>query len=129
MVFDKNEIDIHGWHKAVQTFLDGIASNLSILPSRHVREYLTGKGASYPRFEDIDSEDFNKFLKGLDTPKGKMDYDDIFDLALDNVGKVWKLISDGILKGDDSYLDKIGLWNLDNGQEVKTPKIMWEGTL
>jgi hypothetical protein len=129
MVSDNNEIDIHGWHKAVQIFLDGIASNLSALPSRHVREYLSAKGVSYPRFEDIDSGDFKKFLKELDTPKGKMDYDVIFDLALDNAGKVWKLISDGIFNGDDSYAEKIKIWNLDNGQDVRTPKILWEGTL
>ncbi len=120
------KLDIHGWHRAVQLFLEDIAEELSFIPSRHVRDFLTKEGIAYPRFTDINREEFINKLK---TPKGTRTYDQIFNNTKRNVAKVWKLISDGIFLSDESYKEKIKVWNLDTGQEVITPKVMWEGTL
>lgn len=119
------EIDIHDWHSSTQLWLEDIAEELSWIPSRHIREFLTGKGVSYPRPEDID----RTYIDELDTPDGKKSYDEIFNYAKDNVGKVWQLITKGIFLGDSDYIDKLRIWNLDTGQEVITPKVLWEGSL
>lgn len=120
-LYQKFDIYIHDWHRAVQFFIDDLAEELSFIPSRHVQEFFDKKGISYPRFEDIET----KFLKNLKTPKGKKSYDQIFDKAKSNVAKIWKLISDAIYKKDAKYKDKIKIWELDTGQEAKTPKVMW----
>lgn len=125
-IYEKFELDIHGWHRAVQVFLDDFAEELSIIPSRHIRGSFEERGIAYPRFEDIDR---SKYIDNLKTPKGMKTYDQIFNHAKRNVVKVWKLISQGIFLGDETYKEKIKVWNLDTGQEVKTPKVMWEGVL
>ena len=125
-IHSKHAVNINGWHNSVQFFLDNIAEEISFIPSRHVREYFAGSGIAYPRFEEIDR---TRFIDKLKTPKGDKTYDQVFDLAKDNVLKIWKIISDGIYKGDESYLEKINIWNLDSGQEVTTSKVMWEGLL
>ncbi len=125
-IHEKHAVNINGWHNSVQFFLDNIAEEISIIPSRHVREYFASSGIAYPRYEDIDKV---RFIDKLKTPKGDKSYDQVFDLAKRNVLKVWKIMSDGIFQEDNSYLDKINIWNLDSGQEVQTSKIMWEGTL
>lgn len=119
-------VNINEWHDAVQVFLDDIAEELSFIPSRHIRNKLTSAGIAYPLFEEIDKA---RFIDKLKTPKGYLSYDEVFDLAIKNVTNVWKLISDGVYDDDNSFQEKIKIWNLDSGQEVKTPKVMWEGTL
>lgn len=124
-IHNKYEINIDEWHQKFKLFLDGFAEELSFfLPLRHC--HLTGKGIAYPAPEKIDHQ---KYINQLQTPDGEKHYDQIFDYAMSNVEKVWKWISDGIFEGIDIYKEKIQIWNLDTGQAVKTPKIMWESTL
>jgi len=118
------KIDIHGWHRAVQFFLEDIATELSILPSRHIRNFLTKEGVSYPRLDEIDKD---KFINTLETPKGKMSFDQIFDHAKTKISVVWDLISKAVFENSTQYKDVLKIWNLDTGQEVNTPKVMWEG--
>jgi len=119
-------VNINEWHNAVQFFLDDIAEELAFIPSRHIRESLTGSGVAYPRFDEIDK---TGFIDKLKTPKGTKTYDQVFDFAKRNVIKVWKLMSDGIYGDDDSFQEEIKIWNLDTGQELKTAKVMWEGII
>ncbi len=122
----KHTVNINGWHNSVQFFLDNVAEELSLVPSRHVREYFAGSGIAYPRFAEIDKA---RFIDKLKTPKGNRSYDQIFDLALKNVLKVWQIISDGIFREDESYKEKIKIWNLDSGEEINISKVMWVGEL
>ena len=125
-IHTKHAVNINDWHDAVQFFLDDIAEEIALVPSRHVRDFATSSGAAYPRFDEIDKA---RFIDRLQTPKGYKTYDQVFDLAKNNVIKVWKLISDAIYQNDESYKEKLKIWNLDSGQEVKTSKVMWEGLL
>jgi len=126
LINTQHAININEWHSAIQFFLDNLAEELSFVPSRHIRDFFKSSGIAYPRFEEIDK---TRFIEKLKTPKGTKTYDQIFDFAKRNVLKVWKLMSDGIFRNDDSYKEKIKIWNLDSGQEVKTPKVMWEEEL
>ena len=48
---------------------------------------------------------------------------------MENVKKIWRLITKGIFDGETNYVDKLKIWNLDTGQEVNTPKVLWEGPI
>lgn len=122
----KFELNIHGWHNSVQLWLDDIGEELSVIPSRHIRDFFSNEGISYPRYDEIN---LKQYIDNLKTPKGEMSYDQIFDYAKSNVTKVWMLISNGIFLGEKSYEEKLKIWNLDTGQEVRTPIVMWEDTL
>ena len=119
----KFAVDINGWHRAAQVFLEDVAEELAAIPSRHVRKFVGDMGIAYPLFHELDKA---KYIDTLMTPKGMRSYDQIFDRTQGNIKKVWRLLSDGIFNADDSYKDKIGLWNLDTGQKVTTEKVMWE---
>ncbi len=120
---NKFEVDIGDWHSSVQLWVGGIGEELSIIPSRHIRNFFDEKGVSYPMTVD------RKYIDSLQTPKGMKSYDLIFDIAKENIIKVWLLIVGGVFLNDTKYVDKLKVWNLDTGQEVKTPKILWEGGL
>jgi len=113
-------IDIDNWHDCVQSLIDDFAEEFPYFPTRHI----IGEGLVYPNVDDVDVD---KFVNNLNTPLGVMSYDDVFDRALYNTGRVWKMISDAVFLDDEAYLANIGIWNLDSGQVVKTPKVMWEG--
>lgn len=117
----KFRIDIHDWHNSVQFWIDDIGEELSMIPSRHIRDFLETKGVSYP------SEVNRRYIDSLDTPSGVKTYDEIFDHAKENVKKIWRLITRGIFFDENNYIDKLKIWNLDTGQEVKTPQVLWEG--
>ncbi len=125
-IYARHAVNVNEWHNAVQFFLDDIAEELSVIPSRHIRGALTGGGIAYPRFDEVDKA---RFIDKLKTPKGPRTYDQIFNFAQKNITQVWKLISDGIFGDDTAFQEKIQIWDLDSGQEVKTAKVMWEGAL
>jgi len=118
--------NIHGWHGSVQFFIDNVGEELSFIPSRHIREFFEEKGVAYPRYEDVK---LGQYISELKTPKGIKTYDQVFDHAKRNVSKVWKIISAAVFTEDNLYESKLKMWNLDIGQEVNTPKVMWEDTL
>ena len=115
-------VNIHGWHNAVQAWLDNVAEELSFIPSRHIRKYLSDSGLAYPRLNEVN----RKYIDALATPGGVMTFDQVFDMALANVGRVWKTMGDAVYGGTDDYMKSLGIWNLDTGQEVRGPKVMWE---
>ena len=122
----RQPVDVNEWHSDVLFFIDNIAEEIALLPSRHIRHAATALGIAYPRFEEVDTA---RFIDKLKTPNGYKTYDQVFDRAKGNVLKVWKILSDGIFRDDDSYKEKLNIWNLDSGQIVQTPKIMWKGQL
>lgn len=123
VIADRFAVDIHGWHKAVQFFIDDIAEELSFIPSRHIREFGSEKAIAYPLFEEVNR---SEFIDKLRTPKRPKNYDQIFDRTKMNIKKIWQVLSRGVFNDDDSYKETVGLWNLDNGQEVATKKVLWE---
>jgi len=115
-------VDINAWHKSAQVFLDDIAEELSFFPCRHINNIIDNLAIAYPSFSDVDMD---AYINKLGTPKGVKSYDAIFDYTQRKITKVWQLLSNGVFNGDDNYKRKVGIWNLDTGQEVSTRKIMW----
>lgn len=112
------------WHKGFRRIV-GLASRLSgsLIPfARHVAD---GLGLVYPPVEEVDQQ----YIRGLDTPRGLMDYDQIFDIAIDNVKIVWGLMADGIFHQGMAYQSLILDWNLDTGLDQNDQLGFWSGTI
>ena len=118
--FDRNPPDIDKWHVWFRRLVDNIAEEGGALVAlaRHVA---TGLDLVYPLVEDLEME----FIEELETPNGIQHYDAIFDLALENVCRLWGDVTRAVLEGDDTYLTAFGNWNLDTGEDENGELVLW----
>lgn len=116
----KNAPESKKWHQWFCKVVDDIAEEGGkLLPcARHVAADLA---VVYPAENEIDQQ----YIKGLAVPGGTLDYDEIFDRAVTNVGKVWRWIADGALTNDQTYLAEIGNWNLDTGRDQANDQLVF----
>lgn len=107
-----NPPNLDKWHRGFKTVVDDIGEEGNrLLPiARHVA---VGLGLTYPAPKDIDPQ----YIKHLQVPNGRQDYDRIFDFAINNVGQVWSWLAKGIMNADEPMLARLGNWNLDTGRE------------
>lgn len=120
--FTGNLPDIHKWHRRFTTIVDNIAeeSNRLVAFARHVASGVLGM--MYPLEHEIDLQYINNLL----CPGGRThSYDQVFDMALANVGQVWTWVASGVLAGDTTYESKIGNWNLDTGLDENRRSVFW----
>ena len=116
---NSNPPDLEAWHSGFRKVVDIAEEGNKLFPlARHVAVDL---GLTYPAEENID----NQYINDLRTPIGIDDYDAIFDKAVDNVGRLWSIVSRGILEGDNSYMEAIGNWNLDTGEDPNGKIVFW----
>jgi hypothetical protein len=90
-----------------------------LLPA--ARHLAVDSGMVYPAVKDIDST----FIHSLQVPGGQKDYDEIFDIAIENVKTVWSLIWKGVFAGDKSFETRLGKWNLDTGRDENNQLVFW----
>lgn len=104
--------NIEAWHQGYRRIIDKVEEGHKLFPiSRHL---LAGKGVVFPSVDELD----NSFLVSLDTPSGKMHYDDIFEAAVQNVASIWATISAALNAADDDAEDALAslpAGNLDTG--------------
>jgi hypothetical protein len=107
-----NPPDIDKWHGGFIFAIDKIAEEGDkLFPiARHL---CMDVGLTYPGEGEIDPQ----FIRELETPSGKQDYDAIFENAIRNVGELWQVAASGATRGQKSYLAQIGNWNLDTGRD------------
>lgn len=107
-----NPPNLDKWHRGFKTVVDDIGEEGNrLLPiARHVA---VGLGLTYPAPKDIDPQ----YIKNLQVPNGRQNYDQIFDFAINNVGQVWSWLAKGIMNADEPMLARLGNWNLDTGRE------------
>ena len=119
--FKENTPNIDQWHKAFRLMVDKIGEEGNkLLPlARHIA---VDCGLTYPAKKDIESQ----YIKALKTPQGTMDYDAIFDKAINNVIGIWRSIAGGIFNGENAYQSAIGNWNLDTGRDENNKLIFWD---
>ena len=77
-------------------------------------------GLTYPMFEEVDLD----FITQLDTPNGKMHYNDVFDLAIENIKRYISVIANSVF--EDMPCDAICNWNLDTGKDETNKLTAWE---
>jgi hypothetical protein len=118
--FASNRPDPNEWHKAFRSHLSlASAAGGRLIPiARHVA---AGLGLVYPRLADIEQQ----FITGLTTPIGTKDYDEIFDVAVENSKTIWDLIARGVFHEDEADLSKIADWNLDTGKDQNGQLGFW----
>lgn len=110
--YASNSPDIHAWHAGFKRSVD-LAEEGYRMPlfARHVA---VDCGFTYPAAEDVD----DTFIKNLETPDGVMDYDSVFDKAINNVLAMWAVIGKALYEDSESYRVAIGNWNLDTGKDA-----------
>lgn len=118
--FMDNPPKIESWHEKFDFMVNKIAEEgYKLVPlARHVA---VGYGLTYPNYEDIDFQ----YINNLATPTGPLNYDDIFDIAIDNVISIWNVVAKAIISDDLVYKTKIGNWNFDTGRDQNEKLVFW----
>jgi hypothetical protein len=112
--------DVHEWHKGFKQVVS-LTSKTSgrLIPfARHVA---VDEGLTYPDISEVD----NQFIAGLKTPYGIMDYDAIFDGAIQNIKSIWDVVASGAFRDDNAYLARIDDWDLDTGRNKDNQLGFW----
>lgn len=111
----KPEID--DWHRAMRRMMKiGEGGNVLFAFARHV---VANQGLVYPATAD------EQYLKGLAVPgEQRMDFEDIFQKALNNVIEMWGWLALA-LQGKASPLDTLKSWSLDTGIDEDNRMVYW----
>lgn len=108
--FAESPPSIGRWHNFYTHLMDNFAeeaNRFSILAP-----YIVRYGLACPNSANVQS----RYILNLSTPTGSIiNYDDLFDYSVSNIGQAWKTIACGILGIDTKYEVKIKNWNLDTG--------------
>jgi len=123
--YRSNPPDFDRWQRACRLVVDDIIEEGDrLIPlARHVA---VGQGLLYPRDGEVD----RTYLADLETPAGRMDYDQVFERAVANVGAECARIASAI-QGEDrerkALLATAGPWDLDTGRIGAGGRVFWEG--
>lgn len=117
--FTKNRPNFDAWHSGFGSIVDNIAEEGNrLLPlARHVA-FDAGIMYGSPGDENLE------YIENLDTPRGKMHYDEVFDFAKLKVGHLWETLS-GVCcdaKDESGFFTE---WNLDTGRDENDALVMW----
>ncbi len=105
------------WHSGFQLVVNNAEEGYRLFPwARHVA---AENGLLYPRQDEID---YN-FIENLNTPKGVMHYDEVFDLAIENNKYFISIIANAVF--NDEQCTQIYNWNLDNGKDENETLTAW----
>jgi hypothetical protein len=119
--FAQNPPDIDLWHSRFTATVDNIAEEgyRLVAIARHVA---ADAGLVYPLEAELD----RTYLDSLRCPRGRnRSYDEIFDLAVKNVGTVWNWVANAVLRKKDEDVAAIGHWNLDTGKDENERFVFW----
>ncbi|MDP5214496.1 zinc dependent phospholipase C family protein [Pseudoalteromonas tunicata] len=109
--------DFNAWHTGFQLVVNHAEEGYRLFPwARHVA---ANNGLLYPRKNEID----DSFITNLETPNGRMHYNDIFDLAIKNIQFFIAIIANAVF--DDGECSQICNWNLDNGRDETGSLTAW----
>jgi hypothetical protein len=116
--FKKNSPKLDKWHSGFLFGIDKVAEEGGkLIPlARHVALDL---GIIYPASAD------SAYIQSLKVPNGTMDYDGVFDKAVENVAGVWNNIARSIFQKRPGLLASMTNWNLDTGKDESKKLIYW----
>lgn len=116
----KSPPDLDKWHGGFNLMIGDLAAqgHHFVTFARHLLE---GVGLTYPEMPS------DEFVKNLPTPGGGTEsYDQVFERALKNVGKVWADVGRAVDPAQPELVASIRNWDLDTGRD-DTGKIgFWE---
>jgi hypothetical protein len=108
---------IHDWHNAMHRMMKiGESGNVLFPFARHVAAH---QGLVYPAAAET------QYIQGLEVPGGlTMDFEEIFQKALNNVVELWGWLALSLQK-QDSSLDTLTSWSLDTGIDENDRMVYW----
>jgi hypothetical protein len=119
---------IDDWHNKCYTILEKLLPTSSrLVPfARHVCD---GAGLSYPETDKVDMQ----YIQNLQVPTNdgsdrRMDYDTIFDFAIQKIRRAWRDVSRHALGIEDLDYFRGGEWDLDTGRDTAAADklVYWE---
>ena len=115
-----NKPEIDTWHERFIKIVNIVEESDKLFPlSRHIA---VNEGLTYPSEDMIHTQ----YIEQLKVPDGTtMNYDDIFDKAIVEIGKSWKIIGDAVFNEGQEYQTFLGNWNLDNGRDTENNLVYW----
>ncbi len=129
-IFANDPPDMDQWHRRCYTILEKLlpGSSRFVGFARHVCD---GLGFSYPTPDEIEK---GAYIENLLVPSEKgverrMHYDDIFNLAIDRVQKVWLDVTRQALGHGDLIAFRNEEWDLDTGRnklDEEKGRVFWE---
>jgi len=116
--------DSTAWHRQfIARSIDHRAGEARLFPLASVIS--TKVGLAYPYFKKVSRQYSAQQLVPSECPY-YLDYDDIFDQAVDNVAAVWRLVEQAVCAADISPLSIVGNWDLDTGRDEHGRLVFWE---
>lgn len=118
--YDNSPPELDAWHKKFCFVMDNLVEeHFRLIPfARHV---IYEQGLTYPE------EPRPEHINHIPTPANLMEYDQVFDKALDEVGLMWDKIAKAIFDDDQTVLAKLPNINLDTGLRTREEYYYWEG--
>lgn len=117
--FKANTPDMDKWYRHFNRVVDIAEEGNRLIPiARHVA---AGSGLTYPSVSDVDLQ----YIKDLKVPGGNQHYNDIFDRTVENVAQIWAVVARGVLEHEDTYIARIGNWDLDTGRDGENRLVFW----
>jgi hypothetical protein len=116
-----NPPDLDKWHGWFRVSIDKIAEEGNrLLPiARHVAADIVG--LEYPAMHEVESD----YIEDLETPYGRMNYNDLFGATIENISRGWRDIAQVAMGSDPSQLAWIGNWDLDSGRNEEGVLVLW----
>ena len=111
--FESNKPNVEEWNKGFRKIVD-VADDAGAVLFPFTRHTLAGHGIVYPSADDIE----DTFISDLDTPEGKMDYEDIFNKAVNSVISAWSTIGKVLNQKSPEALQDIPDGDLDTGKRL-----------
>jgi len=108
------------WHKRFCFVMDNmVEEHFRLIPfARHV---IFEQGFTYPE------QPLPEHINQIPTPENRMEYDQVFDKALYEIGLMWKRIAKAIFDEDQVSLAEVPNINLDTGLRTEEEYYFWEG--
>ncbi|WP_428025922.1 zinc dependent phospholipase C family protein [Arcobacter sp.] len=118
--FEKNKPEIDKWHHSFYSIVNISEEGNSLFPlARHIA---VKQGLTYPSKNMIEEQ----YIKNIKVPHDKrMDYDKVFDKAIQEVLKSWKLLGDAVYTNNNEHVTFFDNWNLDNGRDKNSNLVFW----
>jgi len=108
------------WHNAFQAVVDSADEGHRLFAlARHVA---VDQGLTYPTLEEVE----HSYIYNLDTPRGLMNYEEVFDRAVANIRSYWEIAAQAVFEGGpvDAFLN----WNLDTGETPDGCLTAWDAS-
>ena len=120
-VYRVNPPDLWRWNKGFTATIEAGSRVGHLFPlARHIS---SNSGMNYPQEDEVD---YSSYVDQLETPHGRLSYDEIFDKTLTHVLEGWHLIGDAVFSGGTQYQEAFWDWNLDTGRDARGRIVFWD---